>query len=97
MKAAAGLPRPGPNRYPIVTYLLNETPVTINDNGAIVKGAFKLSGAEVGDFSLENLTVDAAGQGIFIELDSAEGVTAGDVTVKMSLYNFIEKRGDLYN
>jgi hypothetical protein len=38
MKAAAGLPRPGPNRYPIVTYLLNETPVTINDNGAIVKG-----------------------------------------------------------
>ena len=36
MKAAAGLPRPGPNRYPIVTYLLNETPVTINDNGEML-------------------------------------------------------------
>lgn len=50
-------------------------------DGAVVKGGFKLSGA-VGNFSLENLTVDAAGQGLFIELDNAEGVVAENVSVK---------------
>ena len=72
-----------PAEYDLGGILTVTAPLALKgQNGAIVKGAFKLSGAEVGDFSLENLTVDAAGQGIFIELDSAEGVTAGDVTVK---------------
>jgi len=47
---------------------------------AVVKGAFKLSGA-VGNFALTGLTVDAAGQGVFIELDATEGVTAENISV----------------
>ena len=50
-------------------------------DGAVVTGAFKLSG-EVGNFSLENLTVNAGGQGNFIEFDGTEGVKAEAVTVK---------------
>ena len=50
-------------------------------DGAVVKGGFKLSGSIV-NFSLENLNVDAAGESLFIELDNAEGVVAENVTIK---------------
>ena len=50
-------------------------------SSAVVKGAFKLSGA-VGNFSLTGLTVDAAGQGVFIDLDNAEGVVADNIAVR---------------
>ena len=51
--------------------------------GAVVTGAFKLSGADVASFSLENLTVNAGdpAQGVFIELDNT-GVTVDEITVK---------------
>ena len=49
-------------------------------SAAVVKGAFKLSGA-VGNFSLKGLTVDAAGQGVFIDLDNAEGVVAENIAI----------------
>ena len=51
-------------------------------DGAIIKGSIKLSGAAVGDVSFENITFDASGKSIFINLDNSEGVTAGDITVK---------------
>ena len=72
-----------PGEYDLGGVLTVTAPLALKGQaGASVKGAFKLSGAEVGDFSLEGLTVDAAGQGIFIDLDNAEGVTASSVTVK---------------
>ena len=72
-----------PGEYDLGGVLTVTAPLALKgQNGAVVKGAFKLSGAEVGDFSLEGLTVDAAGQGVFIDLDNAEGVTASSVTVK---------------
>ncbi len=51
-------------------------------DGAVIKGSIKLSGSAVGDVSFENITFDASGKSIFINLDNAEGVTAGDITVK---------------
>ena len=72
-----------PGEYDLGGVLTVTAPLALKGQaGATVLGAFKLSGAEVGDFSLEGLTVDAAGQGVFIDLDNAEGVTAGNVTVK---------------
>ena len=59
--------------------------------GAVVTGAFKLSGAEVGDFSLENLTVKAGGQGVFIDMDGDNGVTAGNVTVRNTVIDGFAK------
>ena len=59
-------------------------------DGAVVKGAFKLSGA-VGNFSLENLIVNAEGQGVFIDLDNAEGVTADAITVKNTIIDGFAK------
>ena len=49
--------------------------------GAVVKGAFKLSG-EVKNFSLTGLTVDGTGQGNFIDLDAEAGVVAESVVVR---------------
>ena len=72
-----------PGAYDLGGVLTVTAPLALKgQDGAVVTGAFKLSGAEVGGFSVENLTVEAGGQGVFIDLDNAEGVTAGDVTVK---------------
>ena len=51
--------------------------------GVTVTGAFKLSGAAVGSFSLENMSVSAGdpAQGVFIELDNT-GVTVDEISVK---------------
>jgi hypothetical protein len=60
----------------------------------LVKGGFKLSGA-VGNFSLDNMTVNAAfstgTQAILIDLDSTEGVTAESVTVKNTVIDGFTK------
>ena len=67
--------------YDLGGILTVTAPLALKGQGdAVVKGAFKLSGA-VGTFSLTGLTVDAAGQGVFIDLDNAEGVTAENVSV----------------
>ncbi|MBO4476621.1 MAG: DUF4957 domain-containing protein [Bacteroidales bacterium] len=57
---------------------------------AVVKGAFKLSGA-VGNFSIKGITVDAASQGVFIDLDSTEGVTAESISVSSTVIRGFSK------
>ena len=59
--------------------------------GAVVKGAFTLSG-EVGNFSLEGLTVDAGdpAQGVLVNFDAA-GVKAETITVKNTVINGFAK------
>ena len=71
-----------PGTYDLGGQMTVSAPLALKgQDGAVITGAFKLSG-EVGNFSLENLTVNAGGQGNFIEFDSAEGVKAETVTVK---------------
>ena len=68
--------------YDLAGVLTVSAPLALKgQDGAVVKGGFKLSGA-VGNFSIENLTVEAAGQGMFIELDATEGVVAENLTVE---------------
>ena len=68
--------------YDLAGVLTVSAPLALKgQDGAVVKGGFKLSGA-VGNFSIENLTVEAAGQGMFIELDATEGVVAEEVAVE---------------
>ena len=72
-----------PGEYDLGGILTVTAPLALKGQaaGSVIKGAFKLSGA-VGNFALDNLTVDAAGQGVFIELDATEGVVAENVTVE---------------
>ena len=71
-----------PGAYDLGGVLTVTAPLALKGQaGAEITGAFKLSG-EVGNFSLENLTVSTADQGVFIDLDNAEGVRADNVTVK---------------
>ena len=71
-----------PGAYDLGGVLTVTAPLALKgQDGAVVTGAFKLSG-EVGHFGLENLTVNASGQGVFIDFDSAEGVKAEDITVR---------------
>ena len=70
--------------YDLGGVLTVTAPLALSGDGAVIKGAFKLSGA-VGSFSLSGLAFDAAGQGVFIELDSAEGVVAENISVFNSI------------
>lgn len=71
-----------PGEYDLEGILTVTAPLALKgQEGAEIKGAFNLSGA-VGAFSLDNLTVDAAGQGVFINLDGDTGVTAEEITVR---------------
>ena len=71
-----------PGSYDLGGVLTVTAPLSlIGQDGAEVTGAFKLSG-EVGTFSIDNLKMIAGGQGVFIDLDNAEGVHADGVTVK---------------
>jgi len=71
-----------PGEYDLGGILTVTAPLALKGQpGAVISGAFKLSG-EVGSFSLENLTVTTADQGVLIDLDSTEGVRADNVTVK---------------
>ena len=67
--------------YDLGGVLTVTAPLALKGSQAVtVKGGFKLSG-NVGVFSVDGIKVDAAGQGIFIDLDSAEGVTADGIFV----------------
>ena len=84
--AAIGASKPeitlAPGSYDLGGVLTVTAPLSlIGQDGAEVTGAFKLSG-EVGTFSVDNLKMLAGGQGVFIDLDNAEGVHADGVTVK---------------
>ena len=84
--AAIGASKPeitlAPGSYDLGGVLTVTAPLSlIGQDGAEVTGAFKLSG-EVGTFSIDNLKMIAGGQGVFIDLDNAEGVHADGVTVK---------------
>ena len=71
-----------PGTYDLGGILTVTAPLALKgQDGAEIVGAFKLSG-EVGNFSLENLTVSTSDQGVFIDLDNAEGVRADNITVK---------------
>ena len=71
-----------PGSYDLGGVLTVTAPLSlIGQDGAEVTGAFKLSG-EVENFSIDNLKMLAGGQGVFIDLDNAEGVRADDITVK---------------
>ena len=81
---AAGKPEItlAPGSYDLGGVITVTAPLSlIGQDGAEVTGAFKLSG-EVGTFSIDNLKMHAGGQGVFIDLDNAEGVHADGVTVK---------------
>ena len=64
-------------------------------DGAVVYGGFRLSGAAVGSFSAENLTVigsDADNKAdIFLDLDNTEGVTASEVTIRNTVIDGFAK------
>ena len=84
--AAIGAGKPeitlAPGSYDLGGVLTVTAPLSlIGQDGAEVTGAFKLSG-EVGTFSIDNLKMLAGGQGVFIDLDNAEGVRTESVTVK---------------
>ena len=80
-----------PGEYDLGGVLTVTAPLALKgQDGAVVTGAFKLSG-EVGSFSLDNLTVKAGGQGVFIDLDNAEGVRADNVTVKNTVIDGFAK------
>ena len=80
-----------PGEYDLGGVLTVAAPLALKgQDGAVVTGAFKLSG-DVGDFSLDNLTVKAGGQGVFIDLDNAEGVRTESVTVKNTVIDGFAK------
>ena len=80
-----------PGEYDLGGVLTVTAPLALKgQDGAEITGAFKLSG-EVGSFSLDNLTVKAGGQGVFIDLDNAEGVHADNVTVKNTVIDGFAK------
>jgi hypothetical protein len=71
-----------PGAYDLGGVLTVAAPLALKGQpGAEITGAFKLIG-EVGNFSVENLTVKAGGQGVFIDLDGDLGAKAESVTVK---------------
>lgn len=75
-----------PGEYDLAGALTVTAPLALKgQDGAVVKGGFKLSGAEAGSFSAENITFDANGLDIFMNLDNAEGVVAESVIVKNSV------------
>ncbi len=81
-----------PGDYNLEGALTVTAPLALKgQTGAVVKGSFKLSGAEVGTFSLDNLTVDANGGDVFLNLDNEAGVTAEEVTVKNTVISGFSK------
>ena len=81
-----------PGEYDLGGALTVIAPLTLKgQDGAVVKGGFKLSGAAVGKFSTENLTVEANGLDIFLNLDNAEGVVAEEVTIKNTVIDGFTK------
>ena len=80
-----------PGEYDLEGGLTITAPLTLKgQDGAVVKGGFKLSGA-VGTFATDNLEVVANGGDIFINLDNAEGVTAEKIDIRNTVIDGFSK------
>ena len=67
------------NTFDLAGALTVTAPLALKgQDGAVVKGGFKLSGDAVGSFSVENLRFEANGLDVFLNLDADAGVTAAD-------------------
>ena len=79
-----------PGAYDLGGVLTVTAPLALKGQlGAEVTGAFKLS-AQVGSFAVENLSVKAGGQGLFIELDNT-GVSVDEITVRNTVLDGFAK------
>ena len=106
--AAIGASKPeitlAPGSYDLGGVITVTAPLSlIGQDGAEVTGAFKLSG-EVGTFSIDNLTMLAGGQGVFIDLDGDNGAKAESVTVKNTVIDgyaksviYAANKADMFN
>ena len=80
-----------PGLYDLGGSLTVTAPLALKgQDGAVVMGGFKLSG-EVGSFSINNLTVEANGADIFVNLDNEAGVKADELSIRNTVIDGFTK------